>query len=296
MLTEGIAPTADRTLGFMVPARGARGQVVRLDATLNAILAAHPYPQPLIRLLAEALTLTALVGATMRQDDGQVTVQASAKGGIVDLLACDWRAGELRGYIKYDPDMPVSEGLSLPELFGKGYLAITVDQALSDERWQGIVPLEGHSLAAALEAWFGQSEQLPTLMRIGVNGSAATGWLAGGLIVQHLARAEIGGERLDAGEQHPDWSHVEALSATTTAEELTDPDLSAEGLLWRLFHEEQVRVIPGPTPVKGCRCSGAHIRDVLMRFPEAERADMRDENGVIAVDCQFCSRVFSIAA
>jgi molecular chaperone Hsp33 len=296
MLTEGIAPTADRTLGFMVPARGARGQVVRLDATLNAILAAHPYPQPLIRLLAEALTLTALVGATMRQDDGQVTVQASAKGGIVDLLACDWRAGELRGYIKYDPDMPVSEGLSLPELFGKGYLAITVDQALSDERWQGIVPLEGHSLAAALEAWFGQSEQLPTLMRIGVNGSAATGWLAGGLIVQHLARAEIGGERLDAGEQHPDWSHVEALSATTTAEELTDPDLSAEALLWRLFHEEQVRVIPGPTPVKGCRCSGAHIRDVLMRFPEAERADMRDENGVIAVDCQFCSRVFSIAA
>jgi molecular chaperone Hsp33 len=296
MLTEGIAPTADRTLGFMVPARGARGQVVRLDATLNAILAAHPYPQPLIRLLAEALTLTALVGATMRQDDGQVTVQASAKGGIVDLLACDWRAGELRGYIKYDPDMPVSEGLSLPELFGKGYLAITVDQALSDERWQGIVPLEGHSLAAALEAWFGQSEQLPTLMRIGVNGSAATGWLAGGLIVQHLARAEIGGERLDAGEQHPDWSHVEALSATTTAEELTDPDLSAEGLLWRLFHEEQVRVIPGPTPVKGCRCSGAHIRDVLMRFPEAERADMRDEKGVIAVDCQFCSRVFSIAA
>ena len=296
MLTEGIAPTADRTLGFMVPARGARGQVVRLDATLNAILAAHPYPQPLIRLLAEALTLTALVGATMRQDDGQVTVQASAKGGIVDLLACDWRAGELRGYIKYDPDMPVSEGLSLPELFGKGYLAITVDQALSDERWQGIVPLEGHSLAAALEAWFGQSEQLPTLMRIGVNGSAATGWLAGGLIVQHLARAEIGGERLDAGEQHPDWSHVEALSATTTAEELTDPDLSAEALLWRLYHEEQVRVIPGPTPVKGCRCSGAHIRDVLMRFPEAERADMRDEKGIIAVDCQFCSRVFSIAA
>jgi molecular chaperone Hsp33 len=236
------------------------------------------------------------VGATMRQDDGQVTVQASAKGGIVDLLACDWRAGELRGYIKYDPDMPVSEGLSLPELFGKGYLAITVDQASSDERWQGIVPLEGLSLAAALEAWFGQSEQLPTLMRIGVNGSAATGWLAGGLIVQHLARAEIGGERLDAGEQHPDWSHVEALSATTTAEELTDPDLSAEALLWRLFHEEQVRVIPGPTPVKGCRCSGAHIRDVLMRFPEAERADMRDEKGVIAVDCQFCSRVFSIAA
>ena len=296
MLAEGIAPTADRTLGFMVPARGARGMVVRIDATLNAIVAAHPYPEPLIRLLAEALTLTALVGATMRQHDGQVTVQASAKGGVVDLLACDWRAGELRGYIKYDSQAVVSEGMSLPELFGKGYLAITVDQVTSEERWQGIVPLEGRSLAAALEGWFSQSEQLPTLMRIGVTGADSTGWLAGGMIVQHLARAEIGGERLDAGEQHPDWEHVAALAGTTSAEELTDPDLSAEALLWRLFHEEQVRVVPGPTPVKGCRCSAAHIRDVLMRFPETERAGMRDETGVIAVDCQFCSRVFGIAA
>lgn len=296
MLAEGIAPTADRTLGFMVPARGARGMVVRLDATLNAITAAHPYPEPLIRLLAEALMLTALVGATMRLNDGQVTVQASAKGGVVDLLACDWRAGELRGHLKFDSQAAVKEGMSLPELFGKGYLAITVDQAASDERWQGIVPLEGLSLAAALEGWFGQSEQLPTLMRIGVAGSAATGWLAGGLIVQHLARAEIGGERLDAGEQHPDWEHVAALAATITPEELTDADLAAETLLWRLFHEETVRVVPGPTPVKGCRCSAAHIRDVLMRFPETERIDMRDDNGLIAVDCQFCSRVFAVPA
>ncbi|WP_310474642.1 Hsp33 family molecular chaperone HslO [Sandarakinorhabdus sp.] len=296
MVTEGLAPTADRTLGFMVPARNARGVVVRLDATLNAILAAHPYPQPLIRLLAEALTLTALVGATMRQDDGQVTVQASAKGGVVDLLACDWRAGELRGYLKFDDQKPVSEGLSLPELFGKGYLAITVDQESSEERWQGIVPLEGHSLGAALEGWFTQSEQLPTLMRIGITGDAETGWLAGGLIVQHLARAEIGGERLDTVEQHPDWEHVAALAGSTSTAELTDAGLSAEQLLWRLFHEEQVRVVPGPKPVKGCRCSAAHIKDVLSRFPEAERAGMRNEAGTIAVDCQFCSRVFQIAA
>lgn len=296
MQAEGIAPTADRTLGFMVPARNARGQVVRLDATLNAILASHPYPEPLIRLLAEALTLTAMVGASMKQNDGQVTLQAQAKGGIVSLLACDWRAGELRGYLKHDEQAAVSEGLSLPALFGNGYLAITVDQATSDERWQGIVPLEGDSLAGALESWFSQSEQLPTLLRVGVAGDATQGWLAGGLMVQHLARAEIGGERLDAGEQHPDWSHVEALAATTTAAELTDAALEPEALLWRLFHEEQVRVVPGPKPVKGCRCSAAHIREVLARFPEAERAEMRDERGQIAVDCQFCSRVFTIAA
>lgn len=295
-MQEGLAPTADRTLGFMVPARNARGMVVRLDATLNAILAAHAYPEPLIRLAAEALTLTALVGATMRQEDGQVTVQAQSKGGIVDLLACDWRAGELRGYLKHDPQAVVNEGMTLPEIFGKGYLAVTIDQAVSEERWQGIVPLEGDTLSHALEAWFSQSEQLPTLIRTAVSGNARDGWLAGGLIVQHLARAEIGGERLDAGEQHPDWEHVAALAATTSADELTDAELTPEALLWRLFHEEQVRVVPGPTPVKGCRCSMAHIRDVLLRFPEAERADMRDDKGVIAVDCQFCSRIFQIAA
>lgn len=293
---EGIAPTADRTLGFMVPARNVRGQVVRLDATLNAILAAHAYPEPLIRLLAEALTLTALVGATMRQEDGQVTLQAQAKGGVVELLACDWRAGELRGYLKHDPEWPVSEGMTLPQLFGEGYLAITVDQTVSNERWQGIVPLEGDTLAHALEAYFGQSEQLPTLIQLGLSGDAGSGWLAGGLIVQHLARAEIGGERLDAGEQHADWEHVAALAATTSAEELGDASLSEEALLWRLFHEEQVRVTPGPTPRRGCRCSLAHIKDVLSRFPEAERAEMRGDDGMIGVDCQFCSRVWKIAA
>jgi molecular chaperone Hsp33 len=223
-------------------------------------------------------------------------VQAAAKGGVVELLACDWRAGELRGYIKHDAQTAVKEGMTLPELFGKGYLAITVDQAASEERWQGIVPLEGASLAGALEGWFSQSEQLPTLMRIAVAGSAATGWLAGGLLLQHLARAEIGGERLDAGEQHPDWEHVAALAATTAPEELTDSRLSAEALLWRLFHEEQVRITPGPTPARGCRCSMAHIRDVLMRFPETERAEMRGADGRIPVDCQFCSRVFQVAA
>lgn len=292
---EGIAPTADRTLGFMVPARHVRGQVVRLDAALNAILAAHPYPEPLIRLLAEALTLTALVGAAIGQDDGRVTMQARG-GGPISLLVCDWRAGELRGYLRHAPGLAVTGTTALPALFGDATLAVTVDQASTGERWQGIVPLEGAGLADALASWFGQSEQLPTLIRVGVAGSSATGWLAGGLIAQHLARAEIGGERLDAGEQHPDWTHIEALAATTTADELADPQLAAEALLWRLFHEEQVRITPGPTPARGCRCSLAHIREVLMRFPEVERADMRGADGRIAVDCQFCSRVFQVAA
>lgn len=299
MTIEGLAPVADRSLGFTVAARNVRGQMVRLDATLNAVLAAHAYPPPLARLLAEALTVTALLGATLRQDDGQLTLQAqSAAGatGVVDLMVCDYRAGAVRGYLNFDAAADVLEGMSLEELFGEGHLAITLDQTAASERYQGIVPLEGATLAEAIEGYFGNSEQLPTLIQLGVAGEEATGWIAGGLLVQHLARRELGGERLDVALLHPDWQHVSTLAATTTTEELTDAQLTEEGLLWRLFHEEEVRITPGATPSRGCRCSLAHIQDVLQRFPEAERIEMRGLDGKIAVDCKFCSKVFAIAA
>ncbi|MFZ4690551.1 MAG: Hsp33 family molecular chaperone HslO [Polymorphobacter sp.] len=287
---------ADRSLGFSVPARNVRGQMVRLDVALGAVLAAHDYPPPLARLLAEALTVTALLGATLRQDYGQLTLQAQSKGGAIDLMVCDYRAGAVRGYLGFDAAADFADGMTLPQLFGSGHLAITLDQTAASERYQGIVPLEGDSLAHAIEGYFANSEQLPTLLRLGVGGSAETGWIAGGLLVQHLARRELGGERLDVAVLHPDWEHVSALAATTSAAELTDPELSAETLLWRLFHEEEVRITYGATPSRGCRCNPAHILDVLSSFPEAERAEMRGADGKISVDCKFCSKVFAIEA
>jgi molecular chaperone Hsp33 len=297
---EGLAPSGDTALGFTVAARNVRGQLVRLDTTLNAILAAHDYPAPLARLLAEALVLTALLGATLRPgnkiEDGQLTLQVQAPNGAVDLLVCDYRAGALRGYLNYNADAEFSEGMSLGELFGHGHLAITLDQTANAERYQGIVALEGASLSAAIEGYFEQSEQLPTLIRIGVTGDAETGWLAGGLLVQHLARREEGGERLDVEALHPDWEHVATLAATTKPEELTDPALLAEELLWRLFHEEEVRLAHGLAPTRGCRCNIAHITEVLQRFPESERAEMRGDDGLIGVDCKFCARVWKVSA
>jgi molecular chaperone Hsp33 len=295
-IPEGIAPVADRALGFSVAARNVRGQVVRLDAALNAVLAAHDYPAPLARLLGEALTVTALLGATLRQDDGQLTLQGQAKGGPIDLMVCDYRAGEVRGYLNFDHDADFTEGMTLADLFGDGHLAITLDQTAASERYQGIVPLEGDTLAHAIEGYFANSEQLPTLIKVGVTFDPATGWIAGGLLVQHLARRELGGERLDVVDLHPDWQHVSTLAATTSVAELTDPQLLPEALLWRLFHEEEVRITHGATPARGCRCSIAHIRDVITRFPEAELAHMRGDDGRIAVDCKFCSRVFAIEA
>jgi molecular chaperone Hsp33 len=297
---EGLAPRSDVALGFTVPARNVRGQMVRLDTSLNAILAAHDYPPPLARLLAEALVLTALLGATLRPgqkiEDGSLTLQVQAPKGAVDLLVCDYRAGAVRGYLNVNDNAEIRDGMTLTELFGDGYLAITLDQTANSERYQGIVALEGESLSAAIEAYFDQSEQLPTLIRVGISGDAATGWLAGGLLLQHLARREEGGERLEVGERHPDWEHIEALAATTKAEELTDPLLSAEALLWRLFHEEEVRTTAGLAPMRGCRCNIAHITEVLQRFPESERAEMRGDDGLIGVDCKFCARVWKVPA
>jgi molecular chaperone Hsp33 len=294
--TEGIAPAADRALGFTVAARNVRGQFVRLDTALNAVLAAHAYPPPLARLLAEALAVTALLGATLRQSDGQLTLQAQAKGGAVDLLVCVYRAGDVRGYLNFDADAEYADGMTLPALFGTGHLAITLDQTAASERYQGIVPLEGDTLAHAIEGYFANSEQLPTLIKLGVSGSDAAGWIAGGLLVQHLARRELDGERLDVVDLHPDWQHVMTLASTTTVAELTDATLAEESLLWRLFHEEEVRITEGATPARGCRCNPAHIQDVLERFPESERADMRGADGRISVDCKFCARIFAIEA
>ncbi|TRW16844.1 Hsp33 family molecular chaperone HslO [Glacieibacterium frigidum] len=296
-MLETLAPAADRSLGFSVAARNVRGRVVRLDAALNAVLSAHAYPQPIANLLAEALTLTALLGGTMQDGAGSLTLQAQSSGGAVDLLVCDYANGQVRGYVRHDPEM-LGDAHDLPGLFGTGHLAITLDASATSERYQGIVPLEGASLSDAITGYFEGSEQLPTLVRVAVSGDAATGWIAGGILIQHLARSEIGGERLavaiDEGRAHPDWEHVVALASTVSPAELTDPELSAETLLWRLFHEEEVRVVEGLVPARGCRCSPAHIATVLGKFPEAERAEMRGDDGKIRVDCEFCARTWVI--
>ena len=179
-------------------------------------------------------------------------------------------------------------------MFGKGYLAITFDLAKTGQRYQGIVPLEGDSLAAACESYFAQSEQVPTLIRVGVR-SSTQGCVAGGVLVQHLPEGEDGRERLHVRMDHPDWAHVAVIAGSLRHDELVDPTLSLEALLWRLFHEEpEVRVEPGRPLVRGCRCSVEHYRSVLARFGEPELAEMRDESGTVSVDCAFCSRQFAI--
>lgn len=288
---------ADQVLGFTIPARHARGRIVRLERVLDEILSAHDYPPPIANLLAEALVLTALAGSLLKDDGSQATMQAQTEDGPVRLLVCDFRGDELRGYVDFDAERvaALSDHPSLDALFGKGYLALTFDLANGEGRYQGIVPLEGDSLARAVEGYFTQSEQVPTLIRLAID-TAGPGARAAALLVQHLPEGEEGRERLHTRFDHPEWEHVATLAGSLRAEELLDPELSLDAIVWRLFHEEeQVRVFAGPPIARGCRCSQAHYEEVLAQFPEEDRAEMRNENGDIVVDCAFCSSSFVIA-
>ncbi len=183
---------------------------------------------------------------------------------------------------------------SLASLFGQGHLAITFDVGSEGKRYQGIVPLEGESLSAAVEGYFAQSEQLPTRIRTAIR-SGPEGNCAGGMLIQHLPDGEEGRERLHTRLDHPEWEHVSILADSLKDAELAEPGLPLNDLIWRLYHEErEVLVEPVARITKGCRCTAIHFEEVLARFPKEERREMANEDGIIVVDCAFCSKEFAI--
>jgi molecular chaperone Hsp33 len=286
----------DVALGVAIPSRNARGRIARLGPVLDSILSNHDYPPLIEKLLAQALTLTALLGSLLKEPQGQLTLQAQTSGGMIDLLVCDYLGGELRGYVRHDSDL-VSRAPANPtlqDLFGSGYLAVTFDQPGSNERYQGIVPLEGSNLGDAAQSYFGQSEQIPSLVRLAAE-KRQDHWFAGGLLLQHLPEGEEGRERLHTRLDHPDWPHVAILGGSVKPEELTDSHLPLDDLIWRLFHEEdEVRTLAAVQLSRGCRCDPQYVRSVIARFPPDERQAMVGDDGLIRVDCAFCSWSFAI--
>ena len=302
--TAGQAVADDAVLPFQTVRSHMFGRVVRLSGTLDRILTRHDYPHAVSVALGEALLLTALLGTGLKFE-GRLILQTKTDGPLNFLVADFETPGNMRGYASFDAAraqaMEAAAQTDQGRLLGKGHLALTIDPGRDMDRYQGIVALEENTLSEAAMTYFRQSDQLPTFVRLAVaRERVADGWRwrAGGLLLQHLAHeggrssdelaaAEERGSLL--GEEDDHWRRVTLLAATVEDHELVDPSLSPERLLYRLFHEEGVRVDVARPISEYCKCSRERVLDFLHQFGAAELADMREADGTISVTCEFCS-------
>ncbi len=301
---SGEPPADDIVLPFLVAPLGVRGRLIRLGALVDEVVRRHDYPPPVSALLAETLALTGLLGSALKVD-GKFIFQTRTDGPV-DMLVADYTApGLMRGYARHHPER--IEGDATPAgLIGHGHLAMTIDQGPDTERYQGIVALEGEDLGAAAHTYFAQSEQIPTRLRLAAGqlvGREGTSWRAGAVMVQYLpADGGLSPLPLSSGEGgvdevHPEddrWTKARLLLDTVEDHELLDPLLAPERLLYRLFHEDGVRVFPAVALRHHCTCSRQRIAEIIARFSPQERADML-EAGKITATCEFCSTRYVFA-
>jgi len=293
-ITLQIAPD-DIVAPFQVEGESVRGRLVRMGAAVHEIISGHDYPEPVANLLGEACALAALVGSSLKFD-GRLIVQAQGDGPVRYVVADYDTSGSLRGYCRFDEEKvaELTKGFVRPgakSLLGEGVFIMTVDQGPDMDRYQGVTAIEGETLALCAEQYFAQSEQTPTRVRLAV-GRADVGegmrWRAGGMLIQNIAEDDARGSTAEA------WVRSQAFFETIGEDELLDPTISAETLLFRLFHEDGVRVFEPKQLQAFCRCSHERIESVLKSFDQAERADMVEDDGHIRVTCEYCSRVYAI--
>jgi len=286
------APAADFVLPFDLPDVGLRGRILRLDSVSTRALAAHPLPEAGQRVLAEALGLSALLGSALRFE-GRLSVQTKGDGPL-NLLVTDFYAGGgLRGYARVDEARfaRTSKSNAFGTLVGEGALAITIEQKGGTQPYQGLVPLSPDGLAASAETYFAQSEQLATILKLAAGpiyrSGEGHGWRVGAMMVQAVPGAKIGDIR-----ESDDWRRVGLFMQTLEDVELLDTDVPAESILWRLFHEDEVRVHPSQALHFQCSCDAERVRTVLHSYPKEALNDLPDPDGVIRTRCEFCGTVY----
>ena len=288
-------PADDLAAAFQIEGWPVRGRLVRLGDTIDAILSAHAYPEPVAALLGEACALAALVGSSLKFE-GRLIVQAQGDGPVRYVVADYDTQGHMRGYCRFDEEevAAASQGFARPgarSLLGQGVFVMTLDRGPDFERTQGITPIEGESLSLAAEHYFQQSEQIPTRVRLSVGSittDEGTGWRAGGALIQLIAGDDARGSTEEA------WDRSRALFQTLGDDELLDPTITPETLLFRLFHEDGVRLEDARALVAQCRCSRDRIAGVLTSFNPEERAGMVEADGKIRVTCEYCATVYEL--
>lgn len=271
-----------------------RGRIARLGASVDAILRRHDYPRPVAMLLGEALTLAALVGSLLKAD-GRLIVQAQGQGPVPLLVAECGADGALRGYARLAEGAAKAlrrENRMPPDaLLGAGNLMLTLDLGADTTPYQGMVALDGDTLAACAERYFLTSEQTETRIALAVGevfGEGAPLWRAGGALLQRIAADDARGDPVE------DWSRATILFGTVKDEELIDPDLGADRVLYRLFHEEGVRMSDGVTLADQCTCNEERLTKVMQQFPQEELRDLIEPDGLLHAKCQFCAREYRL--
>lgn len=284
-------------LRFDLPFAGLRGRFVRLAAVSTRVLAAHALAEPAARIAAETCVLAVLLGSALKLV-GRLTVQTKSAGPL-GLVTCDYfgagqdRPAGVRAFAHVDKSRLAEIDIAHPsfaDLAGNGVIAITIEPTTDGKRYQGIASLAPQSIAASAEAYFSQSEQLPTALRlvaapVYAPGQEQASWLAGGLMLQATPDGRV---------DRDDWERLAAFLATTDDMELMDGSLAAETLLWRLFHDDEVRVHPAEEITFRCDCDSARIASVLTNYSEAELKELADSDGVIRARCEFCGRTHQI--
>ncbi len=300
----------DHVVPFAVAALDVRGRAVQLGPMLDTILDRHDYPEPVSRLLAEAVTLTVLLGTALKFE-GKFILQTQTDGPV-SMIVTDFRTpGSVRAYARFDAQAVADSGSDVAALLGKGILAMTIDQGEYTQRYQGIVQLDGIGLEEVARRYFLQSEQIPTEVRLGV-GEVFTrqqgegprhSWTAGGVLLQFLPDSDErmrmkdlpggdGASEDDTFRQDGAWTEAQALMGTIDDVELTDAAVEPERLLYRLFHEHGVRVFDGAKVADDCSCSREKVGDVLTAMSSQERAEST-QDGKITVTCEFCSSTYA---
>lgn len=279
-VSEDMTHTTDIGVPFVLPAYALRGRVVRLQDVTTKILAQHAYPLPVGHALADLLAAGATLGGLLKYE-GIFTLQTKGDGPIGLAVVDMTHEGHLRGYAQFNEDILPPEG-GFHRLFGRGYLAFTVDQKPTDERYQGIVNLNHTSLSLALEHYFEQSEQLKTRICL-FSTQEGDVWKNGALLLQ-----EMPGQKADKDA----WDYGEAILQTLLPAEFLDFSIPYTALLTRLFHEADV-VIYDPVPLKAqCRCSAERIKNVLSTLTP-EEIDELLEKGQLKMTCEFCNHHYT---
>lgn len=285
----------DIILPFQTGGGAVRGRLVRLDASVDSILAGHDYPPRIGALMAETLALAAVLAGSLKYD-GIFTLQAQGNGPVSLMVADVTSAGAMRGYARFDADAlaKAADGDPVPSLLGTGYLAFTVDQGLKVDRYQGIVELTGATLADCARAYFAQSEQLDTEVKLLSSPPAdGAGWKVAALMIQRMPGSQPGSPILTAEESLEAWRTASILMHSVTAAEMLDWDLAPATLLHRLFHAEGLVFWDAKTLKAECRCSDQAVARMLRGIPRTEIESLRDDSGRVVVTCEFCRTAYA---